>query len=101
MTLQKLDIWNYLDNMLSKFTCLDVRHWRGYQGQTRGPWFYKKESLMTPEQVGEWLNVTAGTVRRLIRNGYLKATQIYTHVDSEQLRDAANKNPLSDIKKHS
>ena len=44
-------------------------------------------------------HVDVRALQEILGHKNLSATQIYTHVDSEQLREAADKNPLSNIAK--
>ncbi|MBC7766201.1 MAG: tyrosine-type recombinase/integrase, partial [Hyphomonadaceae bacterium] len=42
-------------------------------------------------------NVDVRALQEILGHENLNTTQIYTHIDNEQLREAANKNPLADL----
>ena len=42
--------------------------------------------------------VDVRTLQEVLGHEHLNTTQIYTHVDSDALRDAAQSNPLGDVK---
>ena len=44
-------------------------------------------------------NIDIRTIQKILGHNDVSTTQIYTHVDEEQLRDAVKKNPLSALKK--
>ena len=43
-------------------------------------------------------NVDVRALQEILGHEHLSTTQIYTHIDEEQLRDAVGKNPLANIK---
>ena len=45
--------------------------------------------------------VDVRVLQEVLGHENLGTTQIYTHIDSEQIKDAVNANPLSKIKKNS